>query len=151
MENVTPGQAKVNELVAFICNRRATDEEFEAAERPSFKFERFRLELLAGEECLSRWPQILSVWSDFFHKERELADSTHKIAHDLSLLRRDLDKVQSNSDGLQQKILEVLRNAEAISRLAKTMKDVQAEILAISEKAAHLEHKLSDHLARDAE
>jgi hypothetical protein len=148
MRHLTPAQQKVDDLVKFLCQRRATEPELNAAARPQFNFSYFRIQLLISDECVHRWPQIPGWFAQHVEQQQEASFSAHKMAHDLAVIRRELGRAQAGVDDLQVRMLEMLKYVENIARVSETIRELQSGILTLSGKAALLEDKLAE-LAAD--
>jgi hypothetical protein len=148
MRHLNPAQQRVDDLVRFLCNRRATEQELNAAARPQFNFSYFRIQLLISDECVHRWPQLPGWFAQHVEQQQEASFSAHKLAHDLAVIRRELGRAQSGVDDLQGRMLDMLKYVESIATVSENIKALQGGIIALSGKAAMLEEKLAE-LAAD--
>jgi hypothetical protein len=151
LDNLNDSQKKVSELVQFLCARPPTEEELIAAARPQFNFQQFRFQLLVGDECAGRWPNVIKTFSRYAQAKKESAGTTHKIAHDLAVVRRDLDRAQVGIDAAQEQMLALLRQVDSIASVSATIQDIQLKILEIGKVASGLQDKLQTYLAQEQE
>jgi hypothetical protein len=151
MENLTANQRRVVYLVRFLCNRDASEDELSAALAPNFNVSRFRFQLLIGDECAYRWPQVVKAFARYAGSQRQTPGSVHKIAHELSVVRRDLEKAQTTIDSLQGQILEMLKQVDNIARVSGSIRETENRIVEIGKMASALQEKLVVHLAHQEE
>lgn len=151
MDNLNDNQKKVSDLVHFLCARPPTEEELIAAARPQFNYQQFRFQLLVSDECAGRWPSVIKTFSRYAQTKKEAAGTTHKIAHDLAVVRRDLDRAQQGIDGAQEQMLALLRQVDSIANVSATIQEVQLKILGIGRITSGLQEKLQTYLAQEQE
>jgi hypothetical protein len=151
MDNLTASQKRVSDLVRLLCGRDASEEEISAAARPQFNFGHFRFQILVGDECANRWPGVIKAFGRFAEKQRETAGSTHKIAHDLSVVRRELDRAQATIDGLQAQILAMLGVVDNIAQVSGSIREVENKILGLGSITSSIQDRLASYLANERE
>ena len=146
MANVVPlslDQRKLAELIRFVCGREPDEAELKAADDPDYDYAQFRLRLLLGEECLGRWPSVAGTYRRHLAEEKIHSAEPNQMAHDVSLMRQDLEQLQKKYDRFQPELLALIRQTDDIAKLFETAKQLQTGISGVMTRLDHFEKSLA--------
>jgi hypothetical protein len=115
-------------LTRFLIRRAPSPAELQRLEALRFDCDRFLIELLCSDEAASLYGDITQYMVDHVRAGMRANEQPHKLAHNLVLMKEDLEKLQRRFDLMEGQLMELLRHEDRIAAIFDGVRVIQDEI-----------------------
>jgi len=121
-------ETRVAALTWFLLDRAPSEAELERLDALRNDCDRFLIELLCSDEAAAVYGDITQYFVDHVRAGMSATEQPHKIAHNLVLMKEDLEKLQRRFDLMEGQMIELLRHEDRIAKIFDGVRGMQEEL-----------------------
>jgi hypothetical protein len=121
-------KTRAGALTQFLLGRAVLPAELDRLDALRADCDRFLIELLCSDEAAAIYGDVTQYLVDHVRKEMSATEQPHKLAHNLVLIKEDLEKLQRRFDLMDGQLIELLRHEDRIAKVFDSVRGIQEDI-----------------------
>jgi len=129
-------------LTRFLLGRAPLPGELLRLEALRSDCDRFLIELLCSDEAAALYGDITQFMVDHVRAGMRATEQPHKLAHNLVLMKEDVEKLQRRFDLMEGQLIELLRHEDRIAAIFDGVRAIQEDINLVRNRIESVENSM---------